>query len=113
MLFSCSSPHSIMQSWVGHRESELYQRWGYPTQIVDKGNDGKIAIYMPAGDKEKDRRIAYCDAKFTSNCIPIKTKEYRELKLFYITAMGNIYRWKMETFEKFSTSHQASFSKSK
>ncbi len=97
----CSSPHSVMQSWVGHREEELYQRWGSPTKTIDNRRDGKIVIYIPNSDNVKGMKSSYCDYKFTSNCIPAKTKEYRKVKLIYITALGNIYAWKMQPKETF------------
>jgi len=101
VLTGCSSPHSIMQSWVGHKEAELYQRWGQPTKIIDKGSDGKIVIYINGADNPAESKYSFCDYTFKTNCIPPNTKEYKKVKLLYITPMGNIYAWKMQPPETF------------
>jgi hypothetical protein len=97
MLFSCGSPRTVMHSWVGHSESELYQRWGKPEKIIDNGHDGSIAVYMPNTKDNANRKDAYCDCKFKSSYIPPKTREYRMAKLFYITPSGDIYAYKIES----------------
>ena len=94
MFAACSSPHSIMQSWVGQDDEQLYARWGNPTKTIDNGASGKIAVYIGA-EEGKQEKSNYCDFKFKSACIPPKMKEYRKAKLFYITPMGHIYNWKI------------------
>jgi len=102
LFIGCSSPHSIMHSWVGQREYELYGRWGKPTKIIDHGTDGTIAVYMPGTSDQEDPKSQYCDYKFKTACIPKKTKQYSQVKLFYITPLGNIYASKIETQQKAS-----------
>ena len=99
-LFSCGSPRTVMRSWVGNTENELYQRWGKPVKIIDNGHDGRIAVYMPDANSSAARKDAYCDFKFKTSCIPPTIKQYKMAKLFYITPLGNIYAYKIETREK-------------
>ncbi|HVY73678.1 MAG TPA: hypothetical protein VG890_02550 [Puia sp.] len=101
VLFSCSSPRTIMHSWVGHTENDLYQRWGKPEKTIDNGHDGRIAVYAPNAN-DAVRKNAYCDCKLKSSCIPPKTKEYKMAKLFYINSSGDIYAYKIESREKAS-----------
>jgi hypothetical protein len=92
-----------MHSWVGHTEKELYQRWGKPIKIIDIGHDGRIAVYMPDANSNIADKNAYCDYKFRSSCIPVKTKQYKMAKLFYISPEGNIYAYEIEKREKASS----------
>jgi hypothetical protein len=100
LLFSCATPNSIMHSWIGHTEYELYQRWGKPEKIIDNGRDGRIAVYIPAADLRVDKKNAYCDSKFKTDCILPKLKEYKNRKVFYITPLGNIYACEQEALGK-------------
>ena len=90
----CSTPGQIMKSWVGHREIELYKSWGPPSEIIDNGSDGRIAIYKPEKAAEKDSRRRYINTGNPVEYISPRNNEYRKTKAFYITPMGNIYSWK-------------------
>ena len=46
MIQSCASRVTkIMESWVGHHESELIASWGPPSRIMPDGKGGHILIY--------------------------------------------------------------------
>jgi hypothetical protein len=40
ILIGCATTRSVMESWVGHRESELVSNWGAPYAAIDT-RDGK------------------------------------------------------------------------
>jgi hypothetical protein len=80
----------IMKSWVGHREEDLYRQWGPPSKVIDKGRDGKIAMYIPDG------RPRYTNAGKPVESITQRNNEYKRTKSFFITPMGNIYAWKWD-----------------
>lgn len=40
-----STINRIMDSWVGHYQSELISQWGSPTKIVSDGKGGNIIVY--------------------------------------------------------------------
>lgn len=43
LFVGCATTESIMQSWVGHPESELVSKWGAPHRVIDT-RDGKRVV---------------------------------------------------------------------
>ena len=84
----------IMKSWVGHREEELYRQWGAPSKVIDNGRDGKIILYVPGGNNREGDKKRYINASKPPEYISPRNNEYKRVKTFYITALGNIYSWK-------------------
>ncbi len=95
-LIGCTTPRMIMKSWVGHTENELYQHWGTPSKVIDKGSDGKIVVYVPDINNKEGSKTKYINASQPVEYISPRNNEYKKTKSFYITPMGNIYAWKME-----------------
>ena len=52
-FLSCGSPRTVMHSWVGNTENELYQRWGKPVKMIDKGRDGRNIYAYKIETREK------------------------------------------------------------
>jgi hypothetical protein len=83
----------IMDSWVGHYQSELIANWGPPTEIVSNGRAGNILIYESLkgtwGDV-KDRRIVGGAHYRTKPGQP----GYTAKRVFYVDEQGIIESWK-------------------
>jgi hypothetical protein len=90
----CTTPNMIMKSWVGHREEELYSRWGPPSRIVDNGSNGKIVMYVPDSVNKEGVKPKYINAGKPPEYLSPRVHEYKKTKLFYITPLGTIYAWK-------------------
>jgi hypothetical protein len=84
-----------MKSWVGHRESELYLRWGPPSKVIENGSNGKIVMYVPDSNKV-GAKSKYVNASQPVEYFSPRSNEYKKVKSFYITPMGNIYAWKLK-----------------
>jgi hypothetical protein len=83
----------IMDSWVGHYESELIAAWGPPTKIVRDNKGGKVLMYESLkgtwGD-EKDKRIVG-GAQYPT---PPRQPGYAATRIFHVSKKGIIYSWK-------------------
>ena len=83
----------IMDSWVGHYQSELIAYWGPPTKIVSDGKGGNMIIYESLkgtwGDL-KDKRIV------GGAHYPTRPRQpgYAATRIFYVNEKGIIYSWK-------------------
>lgn len=74
-----SSLQQTLDSWLGHQQNELIQRWGPPSKTTDDGGGGRILIYE----------------SFTPN--PFAQQPgigVLQVKMFYVRADGTIYLWK-------------------
>lgn len=83
----------IMDSWVGHYESELVARWGPPTEIVPDEGGGKILIYESlkgTWGNVKDKRIV------GGTQYPTRPRQpgYAATRIFYVNHKGIIESWK-------------------
>ena len=88
-----STINRIMDTWVGHYQSELTANWGPPTKITSDGKGGNIIIYESLkgtwGDV-KDKRIVGGTHYPTSPGQP----GYAATRIFYVNEKGIIYSWK-------------------
>ncbi|MDR3716814.1 MAG: hypothetical protein P4L51_28735 [Puia sp.] len=93
---ACTTPAMIMKSWVGHKESELYRQWGPPSKVIDNGGNGKIVVYIPDMNNKDGMKQRYRNAGQPVEYLSPRNNEYKRIKSFYITPLGNIYAWKWE-----------------
>ena len=83
MLFGCSTTKNskkttdALNSWIGHPQTELIEKWGAPTQVFDNGAAGKILVY----DK---KRVQYQ---------VIDTQDYTKSYQFHVNPEGKIFKW--------------------
>ena len=88
-----STINRIMDSWVGHYQSELIAHWGPPTKIVINEKGENIIIYESlkgTWGNEKDKRIVGGTHYTTSPRQP----GYAATRIFYVNEKGIIYSWK-------------------
>ena len=83
----------IMDSWVGHYQSELIAYWGPPTKIVSDGKGGNMIIYESlkgTWGNLKDKRIV------GGAHYPTRRRQpgYAATRIFYVNEKGIIYSWK-------------------
>lgn len=47
MCMSCgaSKDKAAMATWPGHPKTELIEKWGAPSQVMDNGDKGEIMVY--------------------------------------------------------------------
>ena len=90
-----SKINSIMDSWIGHHQSELIACWGPPTKIISDGNCGWIIIYESlkgTWGNLRDKRIV------GGAHYPTKGRQpgYAATRTFYVNVdeQGIIYSWK-------------------
>jgi hypothetical protein len=88
-----STINRIMDSWVGHYQSELIASWGPPTKTEADEKGGTILIYESLkgtwGDV-KDKRIV------GGTHYPTKPRQpgYAATRIFYVNEKGIIESWK-------------------
>ena len=88
-----STMSGIMDSWVGHYQSELITSWGPPTKTVPDGKGGNIIIYESLKGtwaNVKDKRIVGGAHYPTGPRQP----GYAATRTFYVNEKGIIYSWK-------------------
>ena len=84
---------SIMDSWLGHYQSELIAEWGPPTKIVPDRKGGNIIIYESlkgTWGNIKDKLIV------GGAHYPTKAGQpgYAATRIFYVDQNGIIRSWK-------------------
>lgn len=97
----------VMDSWVGHHESELLAAWGAPQVVLSNGYGGKVLVYTarrayttPAtatttvtGTAQTRGSLTTIDATGATVYTPGQTYGYQAQRLFWINPDGRIYRW--------------------
>ena len=88
-----STVNRIMNSWVGHYESELVASWGPPTEVLPNEQGGNILVYESLkgtwGD-DKDKQITG-GAQYET--LP-RQSGYAATRTFYVNENGIITSWK-------------------
>ncbi len=88
-----SAVDRVMDSWVGHYQSELTGCWGPPTKIVPDGESGSIIVYESlkgTWGHLKDERLV------GGGQYPTEPRQpgYAAQRLFYVNEKGIIDAWK-------------------
>lgn len=78
----------IMDSWIGHHQSELIASWGPPEKIASDGKGGTILDYS---HYKGIGQTGYMDAW---GRIHIRQTGYKAIRLFYVNSDGIIYDFK-------------------
>jgi hypothetical protein len=107
VVAGCASPDKIMESWLGHHQSELISSWGPPQQVFDDGSGGRIFVYStnrsftsPGSSTTTVNSMAYgygntaygtATAHTTYN--PPVTTSYAATRTFFVDRNGRIYRY--------------------
>jgi hypothetical protein len=42
LFIGCTTPQTVMESWIGHSESELVSSWGAPDSTVELNDKTKV-----------------------------------------------------------------------
>lgn len=63
-LVSCAGTKAVMDSWMGHKESELVSTWGAPHRAMDT-RDGKRILTWES--RWGNHRQNICSKSFTVN----------------------------------------------
>ena len=88
-----STVNRIMESWVGHYQSELIAHWGPPTKIVSDEKGGNIIIYESLKGTWGNIRDKSIDGGAHYPTSP-KQPGYAATRIFYVNEKGIIYSWK-------------------
>lgn len=86
---------NIMNSWVGHYQTELVAAWGQPTEVVSGDRGGRILIYESlkgTWGEETDKHIVG-GAQYKAR--PLQ-EGYTAIRKFYVNEEGIIYSWEWE-----------------
>lgn len=86
---------NIMNSWVGHYQSELIAAWGEPTKIIEDKQGGRTLEYKSlkgTWGETTDKRIVG-GAQFKAQP---RQEGYAALRIFYVDKKGIIRSWKWE-----------------
>lgn len=98
MVQGCAilSPSKVMDSWVGHHQSELIASWGPPTRTADDGKGGTILIYEYYRDLGQKEGRAYVDYRGNIRYTDPKQRGYTAVRMFYVDENGIIYYWRRQ-----------------
>lgn len=95
-LTECSSPSTIMQSWINHHISELYLSWGPPSNTMSDGQGGTIVSYYYNryfGQIPGTARSNYDGS--VSYTAPTSIT-YTAVRHFFADSKGIIYSWRWQ-----------------
>lgn len=82
----------VMDSWIGHYESELIDRWGSATRVRPDGRGGRILIYESLKGiwAEEQGEALAGGGQYPQPREP----GYVANRTFYVNSQGLIYLWK-------------------
>ena len=86
---------NIMNSWVGHYESELIAAWGQPTKVIEDKQGGRVLEYKSlkgTWGETTDKRIVG-GAQFKAQP---RQEGYAAIRIFHVDEDGIIRSWKWE-----------------
>ena len=87
--------NNIMDSWVGHYQTELVAAWGRPTKVVPNEGGGQTLFYESlkgTWGESKDKRVVG-GAQFKTEP---RQEGYVAIREFYVDRNGIINSWKWE-----------------
>ncbi len=99
--------NQTMQSWVGHRYSEVVGQWGPPTRVLDDGARGKMMIWeetrsftspgyaqtRPYGVFSTSPNVLTPPPSYQTTYTPPQTSTYTASRTFWVNSEGIIYNW--------------------
>lgn len=106
LIPACASNiNEIMDSWLGHHQSELIASWGPPQRTSFDGKGGTILIYEQYVDLgQEPGKIVYQPGPLGRNTILGDTGTYKytapkqrgftNIRMFYVNPEGYIYFWR-------------------
>ena len=95
-LVGCASTQKIMDSWVGHHQSELIASWGPPTTVTSDGKGGSILVYrwdVNLGQTPGKATVDYWGNVTYTNP---QQRGYVRSRMFYVDERGYIYHWRSQ-----------------
>jgi hypothetical protein len=87
--------NNMMQSWVGHHQSELIASWGPPDQISTDGKGGSVLIYGSYVNLGQTPGQATINGNQITYTAP-QQNGYRRTRMFYVDKDGYIYSWRWQ-----------------
>jgi hypothetical protein len=97
LLSGCASQvNKVMDSWVGHHQSEVIAEWGPPQSTASDGKGGTILIYgnyVNLGQQPGQARTDYYGN--TTYTAP-QQMGYQRTRMFYVDERGYIYSWRWQ-----------------
>lgn len=101
LVQGCVSTQEIMNSWLGHHQSDLIASWGPPTRTASDGKGGSILIYeqfVDLGQSPGEVRWDWGKDFWGKDSGGITYKEpqqhgYVRTRMFYVNERGYIYHW--------------------
>src|SRR5438034_6258382 len=79
-----SNVNDMMQSWVGHHQSELIAKWGPPQQTASDGKGGTVLVYgeyVDLGQRPGQARQDYFgNITYTAP----QQQGYQRTRMFYV-----------------------------
>lgn len=99
LLMGCASKiNEMMDSWVGHHQSDLIAQWGPPNEVSSDGQGGAILIYYKWVDLGQKPGEINTDMMGNATYTAPEKRGYRRVRMFYVNAEGFIYRWRWQGF---------------
>ena len=92
----CEATSKAMASWVGHNQSELYQKMGPPTRVTNDGSDGTILIYETYVNTGQQPGQVYNNGYGGVNYTAPQQNGYLRQRMFYVHSNGVIYHWRWQ-----------------
>lgn len=96
LVQGCVSTQEIMNSWLGHHQSDLIASWGPPTRTASDGKGGLILIYeqhvnlgQSPGEVTMDWGKNWGNVTYTEP----QQHGYVRTRMFYVNERGYIYHW--------------------
>lgn len=90
------STQEIMDSWLGHHQSDLIASWGPPTRTASDGKGGSILIYeqyVNLGQSPGRAEVDYFgDITYTNP----QQRGYVRTRMFYVNERDYIYYWRSQ-----------------
>lgn len=100
-LHACASAQSVMNSWLGHHQSDLIRSWGPPSSVASDGAGGTILIYIvaPSPAVTAPAQIALNDPnqpEWVKQTARANLQANRPMqRMMYVRADGTIYFWRI------------------
>lgn len=95
LVQGCTSTRKVMDSWMGHHESELIQQWGAPSRTTSDGKCGKVHVYERFWNYHSPG-YSYLDCRGHVRYVGLPCRSYSDSKMFYIDPDGIIYYWRTQ-----------------